>query len=119
MHHHNWCQKAVIALKNGEPIVPCRVFLSGPGKSHIIKLIHSNTKLLRLAGTLQPLLSNSSLWCSSINGITLHSALLLDCSKYSGFQSFMVPALINVQIIFSYLWLLYGNVHMEAIHHWD
>ena len=31
----------------------------------------------------------------------------------------MVPALINVQIIFSYLWLLYGDVHMEAIHHWD
>ena len=31
----------------------------------------------------------------------------------------MVPALTNVQIIFSYLWLLYGDVHMEAIHHWD
>ena len=31
----------------------------------------------------------------------------------------MVPALINAQIIFSYLWLLYGDVHMEAIYHWD
>ena len=31
----------------------------------------------------------------------------------------MVPALINVQIIFSYLWILYGDVHMQAIHHWD
>ena len=31
----------------------------------------------------------------------------------------MVPALINAQIIFSYLWLLYGDAHMEAIHHWD
>ena len=31
MYHRNWCKKTVIALKNGEPIVPYRVFLSGPG----------------------------------------------------------------------------------------
>ena len=31
MYHRNWCKKTLIALKNGEPIVPYRVFLSGPG----------------------------------------------------------------------------------------
>ena len=50
MYHHNWCKKTVIALKNREPIVPYKVFLSGPGgvgKSHVIRLIHSDTlKLL-------------------------------------------------------------------------
>ena len=30
MYHRNWCKKAVIALKNGEPVIPYRVFLSGP-----------------------------------------------------------------------------------------
>ena len=46
MYHRNWCKKTVIALKNGKPIVPYRVFLSGPGgvgKSHVIRLIHSDT----------------------------------------------------------------------------
>ena len=38
---------------------------------------------------------------------------------YDYYGNAMVPALINAQIIFSYLWLLYGDAHMEAIHHWD
>jgi len=36
----------VKALKNGKPIAPYRVFLSGPGgvgKSHVIKLIQLDT----------------------------------------------------------------------------
>ena len=45
-------------MKDGRPIVPYRVFLSGPGgvgKSHVIKLIHSDTiKLLRLSGRIEP-----------------------------------------------------------------
>ena len=96
MYHRNWCKKTVIALKNGEPIVPYRVFLSGPGgvgKSHVIRLIHSDTiKLLRLAGTLQPgdvtvlLTAPTGVAAFNINGMTLHSALLLGCSKYAGFQ---------------------------------
>ena len=40
-------------------------------------------------------------------------------TSWSHCEQCMVPALINAQIIFSYLWLLYGDVHMEAIHHWD
>ena len=96
MYHRNWCKKTVIALKNGEPIVPYRVFLSGPGgigKSHVIQLTHSNTiKLCRLAGTLQPgddtvlLTAPTGVAAFNINGMTLHSALLLGCSKYAGFQ---------------------------------
>jgi len=31
MHHHSWCKKAVIALKQGQSVKPYRVFLSGPG----------------------------------------------------------------------------------------
>ncbi len=52
MFHRKWCKKAVLSLKNGKPIEPYCVFVSGPGgvgKSHVIKLIHSDTlKLLKL-----------------------------------------------------------------------
>ena len=61
MFHHDWCKKAVIALKEGKPVEPYHVFLSGPGgvgKSHVIKLIHSGTlKLLKLSGTLNQMMS--------------------------------------------------------------
>ena len=46
MFHHDWCKKAVLALKQNKPVEPYHVFLSGPGdvgKSHVIKLIHSDT----------------------------------------------------------------------------
>lgn len=59
--HCDWCRKAVIALKEGKPVEPYHVFLSGPGgvgKSHVIKLIHSGTlKLLKLSGTLNQMMS--------------------------------------------------------------
>ena len=58
MFHRNWCKKAIIALKEGRQIEPYRVFLSGPGgvgKSHVIKLIYSDTlKFLRLSGAIEP-----------------------------------------------------------------
>ena len=58
MFHRDWCKKAVIALKQGKPIEPYHVFVSGPGgvgKSHVIRLIHSDTlKLLRLSGAIEP-----------------------------------------------------------------
>lgn len=46
MFHRNWHKKAVIGLKQNKPIEPYHVFVSGPGgvgKSHVIKLIHSDT----------------------------------------------------------------------------
>ena len=72
------------------------MFLSGPGgvgKSHVIKLIHSDTlKLLKLSGTFEPddvtvlLTAPTGVAAFNINGMTLHSALLLGRSKYSSFQ---------------------------------
>ena len=96
MFHRNWCRKADIALKEGKPVEPYHVFLSGPGgvgKSHVIKLVHSDTlKLLKLSGTFEPddvivlLAAPTGVAAFNINGMTLHSAYLLGCSKYSGFQ---------------------------------
>ena len=58
MFHRDWCKKAVVALKEGKLVKPYRVFLSGPGgvgKSHVIKLIHSDTlKFLKLSGAFEP-----------------------------------------------------------------
>ena len=94
------CAERVLAIVRPRYLVKLAVagavFLSGPGgvgKSHVIRLIHSDTlKLLRLAGTLQPgdvtvlLTAPTGVAAFNINGMTLHSALLLGCSKYAGFQ---------------------------------
>ena len=43
MFHRDWCRKAILSLKEGRPVEPYHVFLSGPGgvgKSHVIKLVH-------------------------------------------------------------------------------
>jgi hypothetical protein len=48
MFHCDWCKKAVKALKEGKPVKLYHVFLSGPGdvgKSHVIKLIYSDTQV--------------------------------------------------------------------------
>ena len=83
-----------MALKDGKPVKPCHVFLSGPGgvgKSHMIKLIHSDTlKFLKLSGSFEPdditvlLIAPAGVAAFNINGMTLHSAFLLGRSKYSG-----------------------------------
>ena len=95
MFNRDWCKKAVLALKEGKPVELYHVFLSGPGGvgiSHMIKLIHSDTlKLLKLSGTFEPddvvvlLTAPTGVAAFNINGMTLHSALLLGRSKYSGF----------------------------------
>ena len=97
MFHCDWCKKAVVALKEGKLVKPYRVFLSGPGgvgKSHVIKLIHSDTlKFLKLSGAFEPddvtvlLTAPTGVAACNINGMTLHSAFLLGRCKYSGFQS--------------------------------
>ena len=83
------------SLKNGKPIEPYRVFLSGPGvgKSHVIKLIHSDTiRLMKQSGTVEPddvlvlLRAPTGVAAFNVNGMTLHSVLLLSRSKHSGFQ---------------------------------
>ena len=95
MYHRNWCKKAIVALRNGTPVQPYRVFMSGPGgvgKSHIIRLIHSDSlKLLRLSGCIQPgdvtvlLTAPTGVAAFNIGGMTVHSAFLLNCGRF-GYQ---------------------------------
>ena len=116
MFHRDWCKKAVLALKEGKPVEPYHVFLSGPGgvgKSHVIKLIHSDTlKLLKLSGTFEPddvivlLTAPTGVAAFNINGMTLHSALLLGRSKYSGFQPLSHDRLNTLRTKLSRLMLL-------------
>lgn len=73
------------------------MFESGPGgvgKSHIIKIIQSDTiKLLKLSGIFEPddviVLLTAPTGCAAFNieGMTLHSASLLGRSKLTGYQS--------------------------------
>ena len=92
MYHCDWCKKAVLALKQGKTIEPYRVFLSGPGvgKSHVIRLIHSDTiRFLKLSGSFDVMVlltTPTGVAAFNISGMTLHSALLLGTSKYTGFQ---------------------------------
>jgi DNA replication protein DnaC len=91
--HRKWCKDAVIATKKGKAIKPYRVFLSGPGgvgKSYVISLIHRDTvKLLRLSGQVEPddvtvlltALTGVAAFNINIQGMTVHSALLLGTSK--------------------------------------
>ena len=116
MFHRNWCKKAVIALKQGKPIEPYYVFVSGPGgvgRSHVIRLIHSDTlQLLRLSGAIEPddvralLTATTGVAAFNISGMTLHSALLLGGGKYSSFQPLNHDRLNSLRSKLSHLALL-------------
>ena len=116
MFYRNWCKQAVVALKQDKPVEPYRVFVSGPGgvgKSHIIRLIHSDTiKLLRLSGTIEPddvivlLTAPTGVAAFIISGMTLHSALILGTSKYTGFQPLSHDRLNSLRSKLSHLALL-------------
>ena len=116
MFHHDWCKKAVVALKEGKLVKPYCVFLSGPGgvgKSHVIKLIHSDTlKFLKLSGAFEPddvtvlLTAPTGVAACNINGMTLHSAFHLGRSKYSGFQPLSHDKLNTLRIKLSRLMLV-------------
>ena len=103
MFHRDWCRKAVIALKEGKRIEPYHVFLSGPGgvgKSHVIKLIYSDTvKFLCLSGAFEPddvivlLTAPTGVTAFNINGMTLHSAFLLGTGKYTSFHPLVMKSL--------------------------
>ena len=79
--HRRWCKQAVSDIKHGHTVEPYGIFLSGPGvvgKSHVIKLIHSDTiKLLKLSGTVEPgqitvlLTAPTGVAAFNIGGITL------------------------------------------------
>ena len=88
--------------------------MSGPGgvgKSHVIKLIHSDTiKILRHSGTIEPddvvLTAPTCAAAFIISGMTLHSALLLGSVKYSGFQPLNHDRLNSLRSKLSHLTLL-------------
>ena len=98
--HRIWCKRTLIALRNRYPIIPYRVFLSGlggVGKSHVIKLIQSDTiKLLRLSGQIEPgqvtvlLTAPTGVAAFNIGGMTLHSALLLGCNIFQGYKPLLL-----------------------------
>ena len=91
MYHRKWCKETVIALKQNKPIQPYCLFLSGPGgvgKSHVIKLIHTDTvKLLQCAHQITaedvPILLTASTGVAAhnISGMTIHSAFMLNDRK--------------------------------------
>ena len=106
MYHRCWCKDAIVCLKHGENVKPYQIFLSGPGgvgKSHVIKLVQSRAynmplvqsdtiKLLKLSGMFESddaivlLTAPSGVAAFNINGMIIHSALLLGCNRYTGFQ---------------------------------
>jgi hypothetical protein len=116
MFHRHWCKNAIISLKRGENVKPYQVFLSGPGgvgKSHVIKLVQSDTiKLLKLSGIFEPddvivlLTAPTGVAAFNINGMTLHSALFLGCNKYSGFQPLSNDRLTTLRCKLSKLMLI-------------
>ena len=97
MFNCKWCKETVVALKYGRKVKPYHVFVSGPGgvgKSHIIRLIQSDTlKLLKLSGNFEPddvivlLTAPTGVAAFNIGGMTLHSAFLLGRNKFSEYQS--------------------------------
>ena len=116
LFHRSWCKNVVTALKTGQPIKPYQVFLSGPGgvgKSHVIKLVQSDTiRILKLSGIFKPddvivlLTAPTGVAAFNIGGMTLHSALLLGCTRRTGFQPLSNDRLTTLRCKLSKLMLI-------------
>ena len=110
MYHRKWCKETVLALKQNKPIKPYCLFLSGPGgvgKSHVVKLIHTDTvKLLQCAHQITaedvPILLTvaTGVAAHNIDGITIHSAFMLNDRKtsYSNYYSLAADTLNTLQL---------------------
>ena len=110
MYHRKWCKETVIALKQNKPIQPYCLFLSGlggVGKSHVVKLIHTDTvKLLQCAHKITvedvPILltAATSVAAHNINGMTIHSAFMLNDRKsnYSTYYGLKADTLNTLQL---------------------
>ena len=110
MYHRKWCKETVIALKQNKPVKPYCLFLSGPGgtgKSHVVKLIHTDTiKLLQCAQQMTAedvlilLTAATGVAAHNINGITIHSAFLLNDrrSSHSMYYGLGADTLNNLQL---------------------
>ena len=116
MFHRNWCKNAIMSLKCGRSVEPYQVFPSGPGgvgKSHVIKLVQSDTiRLLKLSGMFEPddvivlLTAPTGVAAFNIGGMTLHSALLLGCNRRAGFQPLSNDRLTTIRCKLSKLMLI-------------
>ena len=110
MYHRKWCKETVIALKQNKPIQPYCLFLSGPGgvgKSHVIKLIHTDTvKLLQCAHQITAedvqilLTASTGVAAHNISGMTIHSAFMLNDRKsnYSTYYGLGADTLNTLQL---------------------
>uniref|UniRef100_A0A1X7TDA0 ATP-dependent DNA helicase n=1 Tax=Amphimedon queenslandica TaxID=400682 RepID=A0A1X7TDA0_AMPQE len=95
--HRKWCKEAILNLNKGIKIKPYHIFLSAPGgvgKSHVIRIIQSDTiKLLKLSSFFEPnevivlLTAPTVVAAFNIEGMTLHSSLMLGCNKYGSYKS--------------------------------
>uniref|UniRef100_A0A1X7VJB5 ATP-dependent DNA helicase n=1 Tax=Amphimedon queenslandica TaxID=400682 RepID=A0A1X7VJB5_AMPQE len=95
--HRKWCKEAILDLKIGNKFKANHIFLSGPGgvgKSHVIRIIQSDTiKLLKLSGFFEPdevivlLTAPTEVAAFNIGGMTLHSSLMLGYNKYVSYKS--------------------------------
>ena len=91
MYHRKWCKETVIVLKQHKPVKPYHVFLSGSGgvgKSYVVKMLHTDTvKLLQYLQQIKPedvpilLTAATGVAAHNINGITVHSAFMLNDRK--------------------------------------
>ena len=94
MYHRKWCKETVIALKQHKPVKPYHVFLSGSGgvgKSYVVKMLHTDTvKLFQCSQQIKPedvlilLTAATGVAAHNINGITVHSAFMLNDRKKAG-----------------------------------
>ena len=80
-------------MEKGEAIKPYRIFLSGPGGVGKIHLIYNDTlKLMGLSGQVEPedvialLTAPTGVVAFNIQGMTVHSALVLGTYKLTMYQ---------------------------------
>ena len=94
MYHRKWCKETVIALKQHKLVKQYHVFLSGSGgveKSYVVKMLHTDTvKLFQCLQQIEPedvpilLTAATGVAAHNINGITVHSAFMLNDRKKAG-----------------------------------
>ena len=89
MYHRNWCKETVIALKQHKPVKPYHVFLSGSGwkKLHSENVTYGYSETITMFATNNvPILLTAATGAAAhnINGITVHSAFMLNDRKKAG-----------------------------------
>ena len=134
MYNRTWCKNAIKAWKNNQNIEPYRIFLSGPGgvgKSHVIKIIQSDMKkLLRLSHRVKPtdttvlITAPTGVAAFNVDGMTIHSSLLLRVSGQSASTSLSFDKLNTLRMKLSNLTLMIideismvGSDMLLNIHH--